>query len=98
LVIKIDKKYKVFIKGKNYKVGVHPDLKVGYWIECPTIPGCNSQDNTIKEALEMIKDAIKGYWEIEVEEKVKGESVYQLARDRQNLLLKKCVDMGTKGK
>jgi hypothetical protein len=46
----------------------------------------------------MIKDAIKGYWEIEVEEKVKGESVYQLARDRQNLLLKKCVDMGTKGK
>jgi len=31
--------------------------------ECPTLPGCISQGNTRKEALENIKDAIKGYLE-----------------------------------
>lgn len=31
--------------------------------ECPTLPGCISQGKTRKEALENIKDAIKGYLE-----------------------------------
>ena len=31
--------------------------------ECPTLPGCISQGNTRKEALDNIKDAIKGYLE-----------------------------------
>lgn len=29
--------------------------------ECPTLPGCISQGKTRKEALENIRDAIKGY-------------------------------------
>ena len=33
----------------------------GYWVvECPSIPGCFSQGDTREEALENIKDAIKG--------------------------------------
>ena len=31
--------------------------------ECPTLPGCISQGKTRSEALENIKDAIKGYLE-----------------------------------
>jgi len=32
-------------------------------VECPSLPGCISQGETRKEALENIKDAIKGYIE-----------------------------------
>lgn len=32
-------------------------------VECPNLPGCISQGNTRKEALENIQDAIKGYLE-----------------------------------
>ena len=36
----------------------------GIWVtECPSLPGCISQGKTRKEALENIKDAIKGYIE-----------------------------------
>ena len=31
--------------------------------ECPTLPGCISQGKTRKEAVENIKDAMKGYLE-----------------------------------
>lgn len=37
----------------------------GWWVvECPSIPGCVSQGNTEDEALENIKDAIKGCLEV----------------------------------
>lgn len=32
-------------------------------VECPTLPGCVSQGKTRSEALENVKDAIKGYLE-----------------------------------
>lgn len=36
----------------------------GFWVaECPSLPGCNTQGETREEALENIKDAIKGYIE-----------------------------------
>ena len=36
----------------------------GIWVsECPSLPGCISQGKTRQEALENIKDAIKGYIE-----------------------------------
>jgi len=64
-----EKKYEVMAKGKKYSVMLHPDTEDGgYWIECPSLPGCSSQGDTIEEALEMIKDAIKGHLEIIVEE------------------------------
>ncbi len=40
----------------------------GVWvIECPSIPGCFSQGQTREEALENIKDAIKGCLEVRAE-------------------------------
>ncbi len=34
----------------------------GYWvIECPSLPGCISQGKTKEEAIENIKEAIRGY-------------------------------------
>jgi predicted RNase H-like HicB family nuclease len=40
----------------------------GFWVvECPAIPGCISQGDTRSEALENIKDAIKGCLEVRAE-------------------------------
>lgn len=34
----------------------------GYWIaECPSLPGCISQGKTKEQAIENIKEAIRGY-------------------------------------
>jgi predicted RNase H-like HicB family nuclease len=65
-----EKKYEVMVKGKKYSVILHSDTEDGgYWIECPSLPGCSSQGDTIEEALEMIKDAIKGQLEVMAEER-----------------------------
>lgn len=70
-----EKKYKVSVKGKIYQVILRPDLEDGgYWVECPSLPGCASQGETVEEALEMIKDAIEGYLQVQVEEKKKGRT------------------------
>jgi len=70
LTLQKEKKYKVIVKGKEYPVILYPDTEDGgYWIECPTLPGCASHGDTIEEALEMIKDAIKGHLEVLEEEK-----------------------------
>jgi predicted RNase H-like HicB family nuclease len=67
-----DRKYKVSLKGKSYDVILHPDTEDGgYWVECRSLPGCSSQGDTIEEALEMIKDAIKGHLEVAAEKKKK---------------------------
>lgn len=39
----------------------------GYVVEVLELPGCVSQGKTIEEAIENIKDAIKGYVEVERE-------------------------------
>jgi predicted RNase H-like HicB family nuclease len=36
----------------------------GYVVECPALPGCVSQGDTVDEALENIKDAIRGWLEV----------------------------------
>ncbi|MBM4141776.1 MAG: MerR family transcriptional regulator [Nitrospira sp.] len=65
-----EKKYEVTVRGKKYAVILHPDTEEGgYWLECPSLPGCASQGDTVEEALEMIKDAIKGHLEVMEEEK-----------------------------
>ncbi|HDY67842.1 MAG TPA: type II toxin-antitoxin system HicB family antitoxin [Candidatus Scalindua sp.] len=43
-----------------YRVIVEKGEDFGYVVHCPAIPGCHSQGNTIEEAIENIKDAIKG--------------------------------------
>jgi antitoxin HicB len=53
---------------KEFRVTLHPDLEDGgYWVECPELPGCSSQGDSVEEALDMIKDAIKGHLEVEGE-------------------------------
>ena len=43
----------------------------GYWVaECPSLPGCVSQGATKKETVKNIKEAIEGYIEALVEDKL----------------------------
>ena len=71
-----DRRYKVSIKGKSYDVILHPDLEDGgFWVECPSLPGCASQGETVEEALAMIKDAIEGHLEVEAERGKKRKAV-----------------------
>lgn len=41
------------------QVIVHEAEEGGYWVECPSLPGCVSQGETIEEALANIKEAIE---------------------------------------
>ena len=72
--IATEKSYMVTAAKRNFKVILHPDLENGgYWVECPELPGCSSQGDSIEEALDMIKDAIKGH--LEVQEELRREAV-----------------------
>lgn len=65
ITIQKEKKYNVTVNGKKYPVVLHVDTEDGgYWVECPSLPGCASQGDVIEEALEMIKDAIAGHLEV----------------------------------
>ncbi len=45
----------------KFKVVLEEDEEMGgYVVECPALPGCVSEGDTIEEALENIKEAIKG--------------------------------------
>jgi predicted RNase H-like HicB family nuclease len=53
----------------SFNVTVEKD-EDGVWIvECPSIPGCVSQGQTIEEALENVKDAIRLCIEVRVHER-----------------------------
>ena len=43
-----------------YRVILEKGEDFGYVVHCPAIPGCHSQGNTMEEAIENIKDAIRG--------------------------------------
>jgi len=43
-----------------YRVIIEKGDDFGFVVHCPAIPGCHSQGNTIEEAIENIKDAIRG--------------------------------------
>lgn len=47
----------------KFRVVIEIDEDGFYVAQCPSLPGCISQGKTRKEALENIKDAIKGYIE-----------------------------------
>jgi len=64
ITLRKEKKYEVTVRSKKYSVILHPDTEDrGYCIECPAITGCISRGDTVEEALEMIKDALKGHLE-----------------------------------
>jgi len=68
----MDRVYTVNVSKRGFKVILHPDLESeGYWVECPELPGCSSQGDSVEEALDMIKDAIRGH--LEIEEELKKE-------------------------
>jgi len=74
-----ERPYMVKVFKREFKVILHPDLEDGgYWVECPELPGCSSQGDSVEEALDMIKDAIKGHFEVE-EELKKGKSLKRKA-------------------
>ena len=45
----------------KYRITMEQDEEGIYIVECPILPGCISEGLTRKEALDNIKDAIKGY-------------------------------------
>jgi predicted RNase H-like HicB family nuclease len=60
----MDRVYMVNVSKRKFKVILHPDLEDGgYWVECPELQGCSSQGDSVEEALDMIRDAIKGHIE-----------------------------------
>ena len=64
----------VRVSRRRFRVVLHPDLEGGgYWVECPDLPGCSSQGDSVEEVLDMIKDAIQGH--LEVEEKLRKEAI-----------------------
>jgi predicted RNase H-like HicB family nuclease len=71
--IEKERKYSVTVKGQKYPVVLHADTEDGgYWVVCPSLPGCASQGDTIEESLEMMKDAIGGHLEILTEDQGKA--------------------------
>ncbi|OGW52182.1 MAG: hypothetical protein A2Y81_02635 [Nitrospirae bacterium RBG_13_43_8] len=65
-----ERKYEVTVRGEKYSVVLRSDANGrGYWIECPSLPGCASQGDVVEEALETIKDAIKGRLEMSKEQR-----------------------------
>ncbi|MCD6434497.1 MAG: type II toxin-antitoxin system HicB family antitoxin [Candidatus Diapherotrites archaeon] len=51
------------VKHRSYKVALSQDEDGIFVAECLDLPGCISQGKTAEEALENIRDAIKGYLE-----------------------------------
>ena len=50
----------------KFKVFLEEDKEDGgYVIECPALPGCASQGDTVEEAMENIKEAIRGWLKAE---------------------------------
>ena len=50
----------------KFKVFLEEDIEDGgYVIECPALPGCASQGDTVEEALENIKEAIRSWLKAE---------------------------------
>ncbi len=47
----------------RYRILIERDEDGAFIAECPSLPGCISQGKSRKEALENIRDAIKGYLE-----------------------------------
>lgn len=50
------------MKGSDIRQVVIYPGEDGYWVaECPSLPGCVSQGKSKEEAMQNIKEAIRGY-------------------------------------
>ncbi len=49
----------------------------GFDVHCPVFPGCHSQGDTMEEAMDNIKDAIRTYLKM-ISEETKDAKVYEV--------------------
>ena len=60
----------------RYRIALHQSDE-GYSVSVPGLPGCWSQGATEAEAIENIKDALRGYLAV-VDEQRRGEQVCEI--------------------
>jgi len=60
----------------RYRIALHQSDE-GYSVSVPGLPGCWSQGASEAEAIENIKDAIRGYLSV-VNEQLRGEEVREV--------------------
>jgi len=64
-----------------YTIELTPDPEDGGWVvSVKELPGCLSQGDTIEEAMEMIRDAMRGWIEISLED---GDPIPEPRMDEQ---------------
>lgn len=64
----------------TFKVVLEPSEEGGYTVYVPALPGCVSEGDTIEEALQNIREAIKLYLEPAEEPSLaEGQLVYEVA-------------------
>ncbi len=51
------------MERRHYTVILEPEDEGGYHAFCPALRGCNTQGDTLEEALANIREAIEGYLE-----------------------------------
>lgn len=47
------------MRGRSFPVVLTPQPEGGYFVQCPTLPGCYSQGETVEESLANIREAIE---------------------------------------
>ena len=60
----------------RYRIALHQSDE-GFSVSVPGLPGCWSQGATEAEAIENIKDAIRGYLAV-VDEQLRGEQIREI--------------------
>jgi predicted RNase H-like HicB family nuclease len=65
----------------HYRVIIEKGEDFGYVSHCPAIPGCHSQGETIEEAIENIKDAIRGCLEA-----LDGDLIFQVSQNSEYIM------------
>lgn len=62
---------KIVEKALRYNAIFEPAEEGGFVVTVPKLPGLVTEGDTFEEAMEMVKDAIKGYLEVMQEQKEK---------------------------
>lgn len=70
----------------EYTVIFEPAEEGGYVVYVPSLPGCVTQGDSFEEAVNMAKDAIKGYLDVLKEEKE------ELIEERSPIITKVKID------
>jgi antitoxin HicB len=62
----------IIMRQLSYRIILRKELAGGYTVLVPALPGCVTYGKTVEEAIDMARDAIKGYVESLIED---GEEV-----------------------